>query len=893
VNDARLIERDGELGRLAAAARSAAEGEGSMLVIRGPIGIGKSALLQAVAGLPSVRGTLVLRARASALEQDYAFGLARQLVGPGQATLAALEALVESSSTDSPLTMLVDDLHWADDPSLRWLSCLAPRLSGLPVLVVVTVRDGDPRSARQSVTEIIGTAGAVLRPDLLSRQGIRDFAAATTDGDDELAKALHETVGGNPLFLKSVLLGFARAGTEAGAACAELLLGHCPAQVREGMTACFLELPEPIRAVAGAMSVLGDTGDIAIVSRVAGVDPVTGTEAARAMRQLGIMAKRQESEGLHPLVRETLLRALTIEERERLHTRAATALHADGYPAEQVAAQLMPIPSPQGDFAIAALRAAADGAQRRGAPETAAGYLRRALLETSAQGEDRARLLVELAMVERTVDVGAAMRHIYYAVPLLRDIRDRAAALTRIAPPMLTDAPPAIRVLITETADEFGDPNAGSDRDRELGLGLEARSRHIGYTDPAELADSLRRLSGLGAEPAVETTADRELLIVLLYAAMLTAGKPAHEIARLGERVLQREPALSTHVHTALPMLVLTMTTAGSVSRIGPWLDLSLEHARRQGSVIEQALIRIEQAGVALRTGRTGEARTAMLEADGLAGADWISRSSSWSAVTLAAVAIRTQEPRLVAMADDYRGSGGKRSFVQVRQWARASQARARGDLSAALEQFLECGRGLERSRWRNPELLPWRAAAAETARQLGDLRTARQLAEEYRAQADEWQSPVTTGRAQRILGELTEGADGVAMLREAVATLENSVNRAELSSALTALGTRLLDSDAKQAGVILRRGRELAKECGDRPSTAPATLLDWSSMLSKAEARVARLAGGGLSNQEMAQQLGVSVRAIEKHLTNTYRKLGLSGRTELAETIGTTLPAS
>lgn len=927
-----LVERESELGRLTAAARSAAEGEGSLVAIRGPIGTGKSALLHAVSRLPGRRETKVLRASASALEQDYAFGVVRQLLEPvfsgsadpegrrrlaglsgfaeatigreadgwaepwaafvRQATLLGLHSLVERMCADSPVTILVDDLQWADEPSLRWLTYLATRLSGLRVLMVVAVRDGDPRSVRPLVTEVVGAAGHNLRPEPLSAAGVRAFVRATTWGrDDGFGTALYGSVGGNPLCLTSVLLGLERAGLAPETAREELSQGQSSARICDSVIACFYELPESIGAVAGAMGVLGTAADVALISRVADVDTATGAEAMRVMRKMGIVTGQQGTDVLYPLIRDAILHTLPIEERERLRTRAATVLHAEGYPAEQIAEQLMLIASPQDAFAVTALRVAADTAQRRGAPEVAVRYLRRALLETSPQGEDRARLLVDLAMVERTLDIGAAIRHIFYAVPLLRDVRDRAAALMRIAPPMLADAPPAVRGLVTQIADEFGDRSEGADRD--LGLQLEARSRHIGYTDPAELTDSLRRLSDLGAEPALETVADRELLIVLLYSSMLTAGKPAEEIARLGEHVLQREPALSTHVHTALPLLATTLATAGSVARIGPWLDLSLQHARRQGSVLEQALIRTEQAGVALRCGQNGEARTAMLEAADLAPADWISRSSSWSAITLAAVAVSTQDPRLIELADGYRDTGANRCFAGLRQWGRAAQARSRDDLPAALEQLLECGRGLERARWRNPELFPWRSEAAETAYRLGDLRTARQLAEEYRAQADRWGNPVTVGRARRVLGELSQGKESVAMLREAVAILEKSINRFELSLALTALGSRLLDSDAKTAGAYLRRARELAQEFGDRRGAALASppgegRPEWWSMLSKAEVRVARLAGTGLSNQEVAQRLGVSLRTIEKHLTNTYRKLGLRGKAELVETTRT-----
>jgi predicted ATPase len=145
------------------------------VLIEGPAGIGKSGL---VAGLRGRAGDelLVLAARASELEREFAFGVVRQLLeaqvaeaalagaaapaaavfaaepgadGAGGASLAALHGLywlTLNLAAQRPLLLAVDDLHWADRPSLRFLAYLARRLDGAPVLLAATLRSNEPRT---------------------------------------------------------------------------------------------------------------------------------------------------------------------------------------------------------------------------------------------------------------------------------------------------------------------------------------------------------------------------------------------------------------------------------------------------------------------------------------------------------------------------------------------------------------------------------------------------------------------------------------------------------------------------------------------------------------------------------------------------------------------------
>ncbi|UYM22983.1 ATP-binding protein [Streptomyces albus] len=186
-----LLERTTEIALVDAALGAATEGRSSLVLLTGPLGIGRSALLQRLSCLADDRDDVrVLRAHAAPMEQDFAFGVVRQLfetllsdatedardrwmdahasfarhvladdaAPPGadqaiaatEAVLHGLLSLLANVSADSRLLILVDDLQWSDVPSLRWLTYLAKRLHGLRAVVVCALRDGDPAATTPS-----------------------------------------------------------------------------------------------------------------------------------------------------------------------------------------------------------------------------------------------------------------------------------------------------------------------------------------------------------------------------------------------------------------------------------------------------------------------------------------------------------------------------------------------------------------------------------------------------------------------------------------------------------------------------------------------------------------------------------------------------------------------
>ena len=175
-----LLEREVELERLRLFVAEARAGRGGVVSIEGPAGIGKTVVLAGAERFAGEQGFRVLRARGWELEGDLAFGVARQLLEPalrladsadregllaGPARIGANALGLErgDAPTDEfaarhglywlsanlaergPLLLAVDDLQWVDEPSLAWIAYLGRRAFELAVLVVVSVRDGDPR----------------------------------------------------------------------------------------------------------------------------------------------------------------------------------------------------------------------------------------------------------------------------------------------------------------------------------------------------------------------------------------------------------------------------------------------------------------------------------------------------------------------------------------------------------------------------------------------------------------------------------------------------------------------------------------------------------------------------------------------------------------------------
>ncbi|SFW75852.1 AAA family ATPase [Amycolatopsis australiensis] len=901
-----LPEREEDLRRLRDAIAAAGAGQGSVTVVTGQLGAGKTALLKEIRDTAG-SGTRLLTASASRSEQDFDFGVACQLLeplvaeaGPADAdrwfagdaaaarwlfpgvagwpgwrgeqaevlTTHGLLSLLARIAADRPLAVLVDDLQDADRQSLTWLRQCARRIDELPCALVGTVREGDPGADRPAIRELWQLAKTRIRPANLSEAGVRELL-----GGDARAAACHAASAGNPLYLTEVLRdGHSR---DAG-----------PSLLQERLSAQLAALPPHVGACAEAIAVLGEHAQPWLIEHLTGGDSVAVAEAVRILRRLGILGPASPPRFAAPVVRTAIEASMSAHEDRRLRVRAATAFHDAGFAAETVAAQLLELPAPSPSLWMAEeLRTAADAATRRGEPETAARYLRRALLDLPPDCPERGWRLVDLALTEAVFDLPAAIRHLTQAIGLLPTPRERAEAVTLL--PLSAFLRPEAAVLTGRVSQ--------ADTGAQTGLWLEARIRLTRCDDPASLMSALVRLRELGPEPPIRTLAERELLAVLLYAATLTAGTSADTVAELAGELLRCAPASSAELAGTAPLLILAALTAGAIGPTSSWLDSAIGEASGRGPV-RLASLTGGRAAVLAHSGQLTRARATAAEALEFIGGD-LAEASAPLVLCLVSVAVITRDERLAAtVLGHYDEPALERAGLAIR----AAVLMLRGAVTAvedprgALARFLDCGAVLHRAGWRNPAVFPWRTWSAWLQRRLGDHVSAAELIDEEVRCARQWGAPVALGRALRIQASLHSGAEADRMVTESIAVSRASEDRLEQVRALLAEGASLSGAEAADR---FREARRLAEGCGapwltgrtaentSGPGTGPGRAT--APALSEAEGRVVGYVLNGLTNGEIAAEINVSRRAVEKHLTSCYRKLGISGRAELAAVFG------
>ncbi len=410
-----------------------------MLLVEGPPGAGKTELMRQARAAAAAGGMLMLEAKGSELEQPFAFGVVRQLLetqiggsnanselfagGAGPATrlfetddhgssgvdadfeaLHSLYWLIVNLADRAPVLVSVDDCHWADRDSLRFLSYLAHRIDGLGVAILLAGRPLDGAAAEAALL----WAQVTARPDavVLHPRPLSEAAAGTLvrerlgrDAADEFCRACHAATGGNPLFLRELLGALRAAGVTPSASAASEVQTVGPAAVARFVLHRVSALGPSASELANSVAVLGDDSELQLVAHVAGLTEGAARAAADNLVRADILARTARLGFVHPIVRAALYEDLAPGERQARHAAAADALARLGASPERVTAHLL-LTGVTGDpHRVRVLRAAATAAARRGAPHAAAARLTRALDESPADHE-RAQILVELGSYE-------------------------------------------------------------------------------------------------------------------------------------------------------------------------------------------------------------------------------------------------------------------------------------------------------------------------------------------------------------------------------------------------------------------------------------------------------------------------------------------------------------
>jgi DNA-binding NarL/FixJ family response regulator len=928
-----VLGRDAELAALSAAADAAGAGHGAFMLVEGAAGIGKTTLLRMACARPEAPGPRILTARGLALESGYAYGIARQLIepvrasaGPGEwdelldgaaglaarvfdwagagsveddvpyATTHGLYWLAANLAARRPLVIAVDDAHWADAPSLGWLTHLAARIDGLPIALLLAVRSGpdepgvlDELRACPACTQLrLGPLGSEATAAL-----VRERLGGQADA--ELCRACHDYTGGNPFLLESLAAALREPGSGDPLARVASL---APEPVARAVLRRVNQLGEGAGRLTRALAVLGGPAPVRLAAALAGQDIPEAARLADRLRAADVLAPGPVLEFAHPKVRAAVYESIPAGERALAHAEAARLLERDGADAERIALHLLHSEPGGSAQVVALLRAAAQAASGRGAPGPAAAYLRRALDEPPDPAA-RPAVLLELGLAlaaERSPAAAAALRE---AVELTTAPQEHATAALLSARLLGIWAHHDSAAVICRDALAAGRiPGPAAD---SLGAELFANASINAATVGEALERAQDRLAAPGTSGAWRVNG-----ALIAASAAQPPGDALDLLAPVLASGLRDVPPDSLGAVYALLVLIWSeeLATASDIC------DAVLSAARARGSMSMVAHASCLHSMIMRWIGRLDDAA-----ADAALALDFKLATSPPLAVAWAAglcIEPLTRLGRLDdgdAVAATATGREPPPGWIHTATFlqARGALRVAQGRHAEALDDLLAAGASWHELGIDNPAAASWRTAASAAHAALGHPQEAAEVAAEQLTLARQVGTPATLGAALRAHGAAAAaGHSGHAggfgqsvageSLAEAVSLLEATPARYELALALADLGAHLRRSGRRaDARAPLRRALDLAQRTGAAPLAERAkrellaagarprrTALTGPDALTSAERRVASLAADGLSNRQIAEHLFITQPTVETHLRHAFQKLGITSRADL-----------
>lgn len=918
-----VLERDGELAELDSVFAHARDGHGSVAVLEGPAGEGKSTLLAAAAERAQAAGLSVLRARGGELEREFPFGVMRQLfelgmaradatrrsallagaaapaqqalglgapeaeasMAEGPAVLHALYWLVVNLCASGPLLLAVDDAHWADVSSLRALDYIARRIADLPVALVVTLRPDEPGAPAHVLGPLLAA------PDAL-RERLRGLGPGSVaqivrsrlpEADDATCRAAHEVTAGNPLYLQELL----RSVTLDRNGPARLALDDVAIpSLGDSVVRRIARVAPEAAALARAMAVLGDGTRLETAAALADLERGEAGRIAHQLRRIEVLGAEDPFAFVHPLVLRSVYDAMSVTERDAAHEAAGNLLAEAGAPVEAVASHLAAL-SPGGSARVATtLMAAGQRAVAQAAPDEATRWFGRALAERALE-PPAAQLLAQLGLSEAALRDSAAIGHLHEALAQADDARMRTRVATALADILVLSGrwEGAMDVVMSQRRALAADDDEGRAQLAAVELMVAAYSPRL-----AGLSDlDPESLTSLAEGPSRAAHA----LAAALAVRAAHRNEPTSRVLELVDLalagdVLVQDPGPSWPIGNVLIALI----DVDEYDRALALSDAIIASARRTGSTSTAILASDHRGWIHARTGNL-----ALAEADLRPG---LETALEGGLPTVAATQFfyltdaLLERPSLIDIVDVVESFDGGPTIAGT--WPAAALSVTRGRLRLARRDHANGLEDLRRSANLSldmgPRVWPLRSALA-LALPPADRAEALALAQEELELARATGLARPHGIALRALGILQGGEPGMERLRESVDVLETSAARLEYARALIELGAALRRAHRRaEARRPLHAGLDLARECGaprlthrarDELKAAggrpPRDRSGYRETLTASELRVARLAADGATNAEIAQELYVSLKTVETHLSNAYGKLGLSGR--------------
>jgi DNA-binding CsgD family transcriptional regulator/tetratricopeptide (TPR) repeat protein len=897
-----FVGRTAEKDRLGHLLQGARAGESAALVIRGPAGIGKTALLNECAkdasdfrvarisgieselelpfaGLHQLCAPMMNEAGSLPTPQRDALRVAFGLISgepPDQFLVAlAVLSLVSEVAQKGPLLCLVDDAQWLDAASAQVFGVVARRILGESVVMLFSIRDPAHEPQLEALPELF-LAG-------LADRDARALLQATIPGridDDVRDRIVAETLG-NPLALLELPRDMTAAELAGGF---PLPQGRdIPKRVEETFLQRLGSLPEPTQKLM-LIAAADPTGDPTLLRRAARILQVQDGAASVAGTE-GLIEIGPHVHFRHPLVRSAIYWGARPSDRRAVHLALAQALDQDADPDRGAWHRALAATGP--DEAVASeLEGSSGRAQSRGGLAAAAAFLTRAA-ELTPDRERRADRA--LAAAQMQIQVGSFVE--------------------------------ANRLLTLSETDE---PNEQQLARIDLLRGQISLAGGPVAAAPAQLLRAAKRLEQFDRALARDTYLDawgaamfaaqpgqtEELRRVSTEALSLpTSAGPAglpdlllEGLARLGSQGLQAAtPTLweaiqaffieDLPVDKGLQWSQLAAAVAGTLwdfDSMAAVLSRQAELARQTGALVPLFYSLIGHVFAIAWQGDLTKAAELAAEADTLTEVIGIQQVAMGS---LLLAALTGDEPRSSAFIQagiDLSTGRNEGTAAQVAYWAASILFNGLGQYRKALSQSLKATAGPTQhlDGWALPELIE---AAARTGEHAFAEQALERLADSANANATDWGQ----GNLARSRGIVAQGADAEQHYQEAIERFARTALRPEHARARLVYGEWLRRQNRRiDAREQLRTAHTAFSEIGMRAFAERALneLLatgetvrkrrdDTRNDLTSQETQIARLALGGMTNPEIGAQLYISPRTVEWHLRKIFTKLGITSR--------------
>ena len=908
--------RAGELKVIGACVTALVQRHGGVLVIEGPPGIGKSRLLTEVMALADKSGVRTLFGEAFEYQQAVPFFslfMATLRADPPVGDADALRRLggsadlrywlvhdladaIHAAAAQTPLAIVLEDIHWADNGTLLALRSLASARPDVAVLWVLTARTGAGGPAVQETLSVLQRAGAaVVHVAAMSASAVAEMVSDVVRANaDESLLTLAAKAHGNPFLVSELVGGLGEEGRLTVSGGRAVASGEAlPRRLGASMDQRLDLLSDAAGEVVRVAAVLPDRFSAALLAAMLERQPASLLSAVEeAVRADLLVEDGEQLRFRHDLLREATRQSLPQSLRRAMERQSASIMLGLGAAPAEVATQLARSAEPGDREAIDALRQAAQSVGHTDA-SAAADMSQRALELLAADDPEHGSLVAETVGL-----LNRASRYVEaeeLAVAVLSEVASpQEEAEIRLRLPTLNKHSAQRRVEENRRALQLGDISAVT------------RARHLGWLAYNLTLHDQRgqaRAAANEAAAAAASTGDLESKIVAdVTLALLDCGdgyagralchlEELCALARTGDATAAHDLAAVSYAN----LLAVVGRLDGAAARVAD----GTAQARRAGNAMALDMWILIDGFVHLAAGRLSAARAA-IESLPPPQRTAVSEPDMLRMVVLAEVAVRTDDRTLLQqMLSDARDAYPTGSSVVGRGAAHvlALVAWQRDDVHDAM-RWLGDVTLFESPIW--PQVLDLVILGARVASAAGDagLR-ARVLGATDLLERERPAIPLFTGVARYARGILERDAQALlaaadvlqsslrpllyaAAAEDAGAELAHADHGDEAVDRLNAAFDTYLHhealADARRVGRALRGlGVERRVVSQSRAKTG------WDS-LTDSELKVVNLIAAGVTNRDVGEQLHISLHTVKTHVHNAFAKLGINSRAELTQ---------